>query len=132
MPSISAIINAAGTHYWRHNLTVNRCGHLNSASLDSRKSCSLHRGDGECTSSDNISNRMTQNSSLLNPDASIAALAGPPPISSYQSHCKFKKYLPPPAWSNIEPNRTNRNTKLTETEIGIPKYSLTSKPLVAN
>ena len=36
---------------------------------------------------------------------------------------RSRKYLPAPARSSSAPNSTNRNTKLTETSIGIPKIA---------
>ena len=59
----------------------------------------------------------------VRPDASIAALAGPPLIFPTSANAKFKKYFPPPAASKIEPNNTNKKIKLTETLIGIPNIA---------
>ena len=59
----------------------------------------------------------------VSPEARIAAFAGPPLNLPTRATAKFKKYFPPPAWSSMEPKSTNRNTKLTETEIGIPKIA---------
>ena len=42
----------------------------------------------------------------VNPDARIAALAGPPRILPTNAKAKFKKYFPPPAVSKIAPNKT--------------------------
>ena len=53
----------------------------------------------------------------------MAALAGPPLIRPTNAKAKFKKYLPPPAVSNMAPKRTNKNIKLTETLIGIPNIA---------
>ena len=57
------------------------------------------------------------------PDPSIAALAGPPRIFPTIAKAKSKKYFPPPAVSRSAPKRTNKNIKLTETLIGIPKIA---------
>ena len=59
----------------------------------------------------------------VSPEAKIAALAGPPLILPTKAKAKFKKYLPPPAASNVDPNKTNKKIKLTETPIGIPKIA---------
>ena len=59
----------------------------------------------------------------VNPEAKIAAFAGPPLIFPTKANAKFKKYFPPPATSKIAPNNTNRNIKLTETLIGIPNIA---------
>ena len=57
------------------------------------------------------------------PEAIIEALAGPPLNLPTKARAKSKKYLPPPAKSNIDPKRTNKKTKITDTEIGIPKMA---------
>ena len=59
----------------------------------------------------------------VKPDAIIDALAGPPLNLPTRVMAKSKKYFPPPAKSNIDPKRTNKKTKLTETDIGIPKIA---------
>ena len=59
----------------------------------------------------------------VKPDAKIAAFAGPPRIFPTSANAKFKKYFPPPAASKIDPNKTNRKIKLTETLIGIPNIA---------
>ena len=59
----------------------------------------------------------------VNPDAKIAALAGPPRIFPTNANAKFKKYFPPPAVSNMAPNKTNKKIKLTDTLIGMPKIA---------
>ena len=59
----------------------------------------------------------------VKPEAIIEALAGPPLNLPTRAMAKSKKYLPPPAKSNMDPKRTNKKTKLTETEIGIPKIA---------
>ena len=59
----------------------------------------------------------------VNPEAKIAAFAGPPLILPTRANAKFKKYLPPPAASKIDPNKTNKKIKPTETLIGIPKIA---------
>ena len=55
------------------------------------------------------------------PEARIAALAGPPLKRPTRANESDRKYCPAPALSSRAPNRTNRNTKLTETLIGMPK-----------
>ena len=59
----------------------------------------------------------------VKPDARIAAFAGHPLIFPTKANAKFKKYFPPYAESKIEPNKTNKKIKLTETLIGIPKIA---------
>ena len=55
------------------------------------------------------------------PEARIAALAGPPLKRPTRAKASDRKYWPAPALSSRAPNRTNRNTKLTDTLIGMPK-----------
>ena len=55
------------------------------------------------------------------PEARIAALAGPPLNLPTRAKERARKYCPAPALSRRAPNSTNRNTKLTETLIGMPK-----------
>tara|TARA_B100001179_G_scaffold51574_1_gene34910 strand:+ start:709 stop:969 length:261 start_codon:yes stop_codon:yes gene_type:complete len=59
----------------------------------------------------------------VRPEAKIAAFAGPPLILPTNAKAKFKKYFPPPAISKIAPNKTNKNMKLTDTLMGIPKIA---------
>ena len=59
----------------------------------------------------------------VNPEAKIAALAGPPLILPTNAKAKFRKYFPPPAASRVAPNKTKRKIKLTDTLIGIPKIA---------
>ena len=54
------------------------------------------------------------------PDARIAALAGPPLKRPTMAKESARKYWPAPALSSSAPKSTKRNTKLTETLIGMP------------
>ena len=59
----------------------------------------------------------------VRPDAKIAAFAGPPLIFPTKAKAKLRKYFPPPAASNVAPNKTNKKIKLTETLIGMPNIA---------
>ncbi len=53
----------SGTHNRRHNLTINRRGHLNGTGLPSTKTNPFHKGDRKCTCSNSISYGRTRNQS---------------------------------------------------------------------
>ena len=57
----------------------------------------------------------------VNPEATIAALAGPPLYFPSIEKAKLIKYSPAPALSKSEPKSTNKNTNPADTPRGTPK-----------
>ena len=63
----------------------------------------------------------------VRPDASTAALAGPPRKRPSMAKATCTKYSAAPALSSSAPNRTNRKTKSVETPSGTPQMPLSER-----